>query len=424
MAMPALFSPLKLRGLTLRNRVVLSPMCQYSAVDGLVQDWHHQHHARFASGGIALGFVEATGVTRDGRITHGCTGIWNDAQVPGLRRITDLYRSYGAASGIQIGHAGRRASAERPWDGAAPIKRNDGPEAAWERVAPSAIPERDGYPAPRALTEAEIEELIGAFTAATRRALAAGFDVVEIHGAHGYLIHSFFSPISNQRNDAFGGGLEKRMRFPLRVAEAVRAAWPAEKPLFYRASFVDGVPDGTTAADTVALAKELKARGVDAYPEIERELVALAAAEQIAERQAGRLAEDVPAGHVDRHLGIGMALQRTVHRVIDELGAAGIEPDHGGGDQRQRRSHAFAIGGKIAGAEAALLAPADQALIGFDADDGGILLRRGLAAGHREGAADDGVALGEDVDAGDAHQTLGRRGSAPGPSSTLARRDR
>jgi 2,4-dienoyl-CoA reductase-like NADH-dependent reductase (Old Yellow Enzyme family) len=263
MAMPALFSPLKLRGLEFRNRVVLSPMCQYSAVDGLVQDWHHQHHARFASGGIALGFVEATGVTRDGRITHGCTGIWNDDQVSGLRRIVDLYHSYGAASGIQIGHAGRRASAERPWDGAAPIKRNDGPEAAWERVAPSAIPEREGYPAPRALTEAEIEDLITAFTAATKRALAAGFDVVEIHGAHGYLIHSFFSPHANHRDDAFGGSREKRMRFPLLVAEAVRAAWPVEKPLFYRASFVDGVPGGTTAEDTIALAKALKSRGVD-----------------------------------------------------------------------------------------------------------------------------------------------------------------
>jgi 2,4-dienoyl-CoA reductase-like NADH-dependent reductase (Old Yellow Enzyme family) len=263
MPMPMLFSPLTLRGLTLRNRLVLSPMCQYSANDGLVQDWHHQHHARFASGGVALGFVEATGVTRDGRITHGCTGIWNDEQVPGLRKIADLYRSYGAASGIQIGHAGRRASAERPWDGAAPIKRTDGPEAGWERVAPSALPEREGYPAPRALTEAEIEDLIAAFTAATRRALAAGFDVVEIHGAHGYLIHSFFSPIANRRSDAFGGSREKRMRFPLLVAEAVRAAWPAEKPLFYRASFVDGVPDGATAEDTVALAKALKSRGVD-----------------------------------------------------------------------------------------------------------------------------------------------------------------
>jgi len=159
---PLLFMPLTLRGLTLRNRVVLSPMCQYQAVEGRMQDWHYQHHSRFASGGLALGFVEATGVTRDGRITHGCTGIWEDAQVPGLKRIVDLYHQYGAACGIQIGHAGRRASAERPWDGAAPIQRHDGPEAAWQRVGPSDAPEREGYPAPRPLSESEIADLIEA----------------------------------------------------------------------------------------------------------------------------------------------------------------------------------------------------------------------------------------------------------------------
>ncbi len=261
--MPLLFSPLTLRGLTLRNRVVLSPMCQYQAVDGLMQDWHYQHHSRFASGGLALGFVEATGVTRDGRITHGCTGIWDDAQVAELRRIADLYHSYGVACGIQIGHAGRRASAERPWDGAAPIQRTVGPEAAWQRVGPSAVPERDGYPAPRALTEGEVEDLVRAFVSATARALAAGFDVLEIHGAHGYLIHSFLSPISNRRTDAYGGTREKRMRFPLLVAEAVRAAWPEDTPLFYRTSSVDGVEGGVTIQDTIALAQALNARGID-----------------------------------------------------------------------------------------------------------------------------------------------------------------
>ena len=263
MSTPLLFTPLTLRGLTLRNRVVLSPMCQYQAVEGRMQDWHYQHHSRFASGGLALGFVEATGVTRDGRITHGCTGIWEDGQIPGLKRIADLYHQYGAACGIQIGHAGRRASAERPWDGAGPIQRHDGPEPAWQRVGPSDVPEREGYPAPRALTESEIEDLIGAFVAAARRALAAGFDVLEIHGAHGYLIHSFYSPISNRRTDGFGGTRDKRMRFPLLVAEAVRAAWPADKPLFYRTSSVDGIEGGVTIEDTVALAHALKARGID-----------------------------------------------------------------------------------------------------------------------------------------------------------------
>lgn len=258
-----LFAPLTLRGLALRNRVVLSPMCQYQAVDGAMQDWHYQHHARFASGGLALGFVEATAVTRDGRITHGCTGIWDDAHVPALRRIADLYHGYGAAAGIQIGHAGRRASMERPWDGAAPIKRPDGHEPAWQSVGPSEVPERDGYPPPRALTEGEIDDLIAAFVAAAQRALAAGFDVLEIHGAHGYLIHSFYSPISNRRSDAFGGTRDKRMRFPLLVAEAVRAAWPDDRPLFYRTSSVDGIEGGVTIEDTVALAKALKARGID-----------------------------------------------------------------------------------------------------------------------------------------------------------------
>ena len=260
---PLLLSPLKLRATELRNRVVLSPMCQYVAVDGHVQDWHYQHHSRFASGGLALAFVEATGVTAEGRITHGCTGIWDDAHVPGLRRITDLYRSYGTLSGIQIGHAGRRGSSARPWDGAQPLTTKDGPEPAWEKVGPSPIPEKEDHPVPRELTGAEIEGLVDAFSAAAKRSLAAGFDVVEIHGAHGYLIHSFFSPVTNRRNDAFGGSREKRMRFPLLVAEAVRRVWPQERPVFYRASCVDGVDGGLTIEDTIALARALKQVGID-----------------------------------------------------------------------------------------------------------------------------------------------------------------
>jgi len=258
-----LFSPLALRGVTLRNRAVMSPMCQYQAVEGRVQDWHFAHHARFAAGGLGAAFVEATGVTRDGRITHGCTGIWDDSQIPGLKQIADLYRTYGTVPGIQIGHSGRRGSAARPWDGAAPLKETSGLEPAWERVAPSAVPEREGYPAPRELTIAEIEELIGAFRSAAARALAARFEILEIHGAHGYLVHSFFSPISNRRTDEFGGTLEKRMRFPLLVAEAVRAAWPEDKPVFYRASAIDNLPGGLVIEDTVQLARALKARGID-----------------------------------------------------------------------------------------------------------------------------------------------------------------
>ena len=263
MTKPELFSPLTLREVTLRNRVVLSPMCQYQAVEGRVQDWHFAHHARFAAGGLGAAFVEATNVTRSGRITPGCTGIWEDGQIPGLKRIADLYKINGTIPGIQIGHAGRRASAARPWDGGGPLTATSGFEPAWETVGPSPIAERDGYPIPHALTIPEIEDILEAFRGAAVRALAAGFEIAEIHGAHGYLIHSFFSPVSNQRGDEFGGSVEKRMRFPLLVAEAVRSVWPASKPLFYRASVVDNVPGGLAAADTVLLARALKARGID-----------------------------------------------------------------------------------------------------------------------------------------------------------------
>lgn len=263
MTQSKLFSPLTLRGTRLRNRAVMSPMCQYQAVEGRVQDWHFAHHARFAAGGLGAAFVEATGVTRDGRITHGCTGIWDDGHIPGLARIAALYRSYGVMPGIQIGHSGRRGSAARLWDGAAPLKETSGPEPAWERVAPSPVPEREGYPAPRELAIVEIEGLVDAFRGAAQRALAAGFEILEIHGAHGYLIHSFFSPFSNRRTDEFGGTLEKRMRFPLLVAEAVRAVWPEDKPVFYRASCVDNVPGGVVIEETIELARALKGRGID-----------------------------------------------------------------------------------------------------------------------------------------------------------------
>jgi 2,4-dienoyl-CoA reductase-like NADH-dependent reductase (Old Yellow Enzyme family) len=259
---PQLFSPFRIRATELRNRIVVSPMCQYLAVDGHMQDWHLAHHGRLALSGFACIFVEATAVTRDGRITYGCTGIWDDAQVLGMKRITDLHRAYGVVPAIQIGHAGRRASMARPWEGAHPLPA-DGDEKPWGAVGPSAIAEKGGYPVPRELTVAEIEGIIEAFAAAARRALAAGFDILEIHGAHGYLLHSFFSPISNRRSDAYGGSAEKRMRLPLAVAEAVRRVWPEEKPLFYRVSAVDGVEGGLVIDDSVALARALKARDVD-----------------------------------------------------------------------------------------------------------------------------------------------------------------
>jgi 2,4-dienoyl-CoA reductase-like NADH-dependent reductase (Old Yellow Enzyme family) len=309
-ATPLLFTPLRLRGLELKNRIVVSPMCQYQAVEGRVVDWHHQHHARLALGGVGTAFVEATGVTRDGRITHGCTGIWEDGQVPGLRRISDLYRSHGVVPGIQIGHSGRRGSAARPWEGAGPLA-NGGPDPAWETVGPSPVPEREGYPVPRELTAPEIEGLVEAFRQGARRALAAGFDVVEIHGAHGYLLHSFFSPVSNRRGDAFGGSLAGRMRLPLLAAEAVRSEWPDGLPVFYRASCVDGVEGGLTIGDTVALARALKERG----------------------HRRDRLL-------LGRHVGAGDALHQEDHAGLPSAlrgGGAerGGDRDHGGGRDRR-----------------------------------------------------------------------------------------
>ena len=263
MGKPKLFTKLKLRSLELKNRIVVSPMCQYMAIDGHVQDWHMGHHARFAFGGPALSFVEATGVTPEGRITHGCTGIWDDSHVVGYRKIVELYKSQGIAVGIQIGHAGRRASAVRPWDGAQPIPEDAIEEPAWERIGPSPIAEQDGYPPPRGMTHQDITELVEAFASATQRALDAGFDTVEIHGAHGYLLHSFFSPISNLRNDQYGGDLRRRMTLPLMITEAVRAIWPDDMPVFFRVSAVDNVPGGITIDDTVVLSKELNAHGID-----------------------------------------------------------------------------------------------------------------------------------------------------------------
>ncbi|TFV86602.1 NADH:flavin oxidoreductase/NADH oxidase [Blastococcus sp. CT_GayMR16] len=266
MSTPALFTPLTLRGLTLPNRLVVAPMCQYSVTDGLVGDYHLAHLGRFALGGFGLVIVEATGVTPEARISHGDVGLWSDEHVPGLTRVVDLLHAEGAAAGIQLAHAGAKASSLRPWDGSGPVTQADARpgEAPWPTVSASAVPAGPGWPEPHALTGTELAEVREAFVAATRRALTAGFDVVELHAAHGYLLHQFLSPLSNRREDSYGGSLEGRMRFPLEVVDAVRAAWPADRPLFVRVSSVDGSRDGVTVEDTVAFARELKARGVDA----------------------------------------------------------------------------------------------------------------------------------------------------------------
>ncbi len=265
MTSPTLLSPLTVRGLTLKNRVVISPMCQYSAIDGVVTDWHLVHLGRFAIGGAALVFVEATGVEARGRISPGDVGLWNDEQARALARIADFLKANGAAAGIQLAHAGRKGSTRRPWDGGAELAAGDlaKGEPPWETLAPSAIPFADNYPRPRAMSLADMAEVILAFRQATQRAEDAGFDVVEIHAAHGYLLHEFLSPLANHRTDQYGGDLAGRMRFPLEVVETVRAIWPTSKPLFLRVSASDYVDGGLIVDDTIAFAGAAKALGVD-----------------------------------------------------------------------------------------------------------------------------------------------------------------
>ncbi len=265
MSAPELLSPFTVRGLTLKNRIVVSPMCQYSAIDGVVTDWHLVHLGRFAIGGAALVFVEATGVEARGRISPGDTGIWNDDQARALARIAEFLKANGAAAGIQLAHAGRKGSTRRPWDGGGELTEQDADkgEPPWETLAPSALPFADNYPLPRAMSTADMGEVIVAFREAARRANDAGFDVVEIHAAHGYLLHEFLSPLSNHRTDDYGGDRAGRMKFPLEVVETVRAVWPKTKPLFMRVSSSDWVEGGVTIDDTVAFARAAKALGVD-----------------------------------------------------------------------------------------------------------------------------------------------------------------
>lgn len=260
-----LFQRLAIRGLTLRNRVVISPMCQYSATDGMADGWHFVHLGQFAIAGAGLVFTEAAAVEARGRITHGDLGIWSDAHSAALKPVAAFIAAQGAAPGIQIAHAGRKASMQRPWYGNGPLTDTDTArgDRPWQVVAASAIPVAEGWLMPHELSLPEIADIQRAFTEATRRADAAGFEVLELHGAHGYLTHTFLSPISNRRNDGYGGDRAGRMRFALETAAAVRAAWPERKPLFFRVSSVDGVEGGWSIEDSVALASELKARGVD-----------------------------------------------------------------------------------------------------------------------------------------------------------------
>lgn len=262
---PRLFQPFTLRGVTARNRTVISPMCQYSAHDGHMEDWHLVHLGRFAMGGAGIIFTEATAVQKRGRITHGCPGLWDDSQIPGHAAVAQFALRNGALPAVQLGHAGRKAGMQRPWFGNGPLDQDDHRrgDMPWTPVAPSPIPVADGWPEPHALSLAEIADLIDDYVAATRRAIQAGYRIVELHGAHGYLVHSFLSPLSNLRSDGYGGDLTGRMRLALELAHAVRDALPDDIPLFFRTSAVDGVPDGWSLDDTVKLAGELRKAGVD-----------------------------------------------------------------------------------------------------------------------------------------------------------------
>ena len=265
--MSMLFSPFTLRGVTLKNRIVVSPMCQYSADDGMANDYHLVHLGRFALGGFGTIMVEATAVLPEGRITHGDMGIWSDEHVEPLASIARLVKAQGAVPGIQLAHAGRKGSARRPWRGMGSIVEADAVDLGdtpWLTDAPSALAHDDNFAAPAELSLDGIARIRAAFGAAARRALAAGFDIVEVHSAHGYLLNEFLSPIANQRSDSYGGSRANRMRLPLEVIADVRAIWPADRPVFVRVSAIDGIDGGWTIDDTIAFARELKALGVDA----------------------------------------------------------------------------------------------------------------------------------------------------------------
>ncbi|MBV7481453.1 NADH:flavin oxidoreductase/NADH oxidase [Bordetella sp. BOR01] len=262
---PLLLVPTTLRGLALRNRIVVSPMCQYASQDGAPTDWHLVHLGKFALGGAGIVFCEETAVEERGRKTYGCAGIYADRHVEAYRRITDFIRGAGAACGIQLGHAGRKASCGPPWTNFRPLTPEDAAAGMppWRGVSASALPAKPGALDPHALDDSGIEAVIQSWRLAAQRSVDAGFDICEIHGAHGYLIHQFLSPLANRRTDAWGGDLQGRMRLALCIAEQVREAWPNDRPVFFRVSAIDGNGGAWDMDDTVTLARALRQRGVD-----------------------------------------------------------------------------------------------------------------------------------------------------------------
>lgn len=260
--MSKLLSPLTIRGVTLPNRIVVSPLCMYSAVDGLAQPWHFAHLSTFARGKAGLVFAEATAVEAIGRITPQCLGIWSDKQADALKPITQFIQDMGCIAGIQLAHAGRKASTSSPFAGGGKPLNPDDPQS-WQVVGPSPVPVADNFQTPRELTKEDLTALTHAFVDAAKRSLSAGFEVIELHGAHGYLLHSFLSPLANFRTDEYGGSLENRMRLPLQITRAVREAIGESVPLFFRISAIDGPNEGWSIDDSIALGNELAICGVD-----------------------------------------------------------------------------------------------------------------------------------------------------------------
>jgi 2,4-dienoyl-CoA reductase-like NADH-dependent reductase (Old Yellow Enzyme family) len=262
MTTPALFTPYTIKSIELRNRIVASPMCEYSSIDGFANNWHLVHLGALATGGTSLIITEANAVSAEGRITYADLGIYQDEHIEKLKEITDFIHQHGAIAGTQLAHAGRKASHQKPWiEGGKQIPSNQ--PNGWKTVGPSAIPFADGEEAPIALDKAGIEKVKADFKAATVRALKAGFKLIEIHGAHGYLVHQFLSPVSNHRTDEYGGAFENRIRLLLEIIDGINEVWPADLPLFVRLSTTEWTEGGWTIDDSIQLSKLLKEKGVD-----------------------------------------------------------------------------------------------------------------------------------------------------------------
>jgi 2,4-dienoyl-CoA reductase-like NADH-dependent reductase (Old Yellow Enzyme family) len=258
--MSSLFTPLKLRSVEFRNRIFVSPMCEYSSREGLPNDWHLVHLGSRAVGGAGLVLTEASAVSPEGRISPADAGLWSGAHAGAWRQVVRFIHENGAAAGVQLAHAGRKASTAAPWDGGEPVSVADG---GWQPIGPSPIAFDEGYPEPREMSAADIDRVVEQFADGARLAREAGFDVVELHAAHGYLLHEFLSPLSNHRTDQYGGTLENRIRFPLRAARAVREAWPSDRPLFVRISATDWAEGGWDLPQSIAFARELGRLGID-----------------------------------------------------------------------------------------------------------------------------------------------------------------